>query len=302
MTETQTSVSRTNAPTADVTVLGCGLMGAALATAFADNGFTVNVWNRTASRARAVAARAGITAVEEIEDAIESAPMIVSCLGTYHDVRDVLDPASFGSGSTLVNVTTGTPAEAQLMSEWAEQRAVQYLDGAILTYPQHIGTDDSVILLSGSAEAFTRHAGVLGALGGGVRYLSSTVSDTNVLDTSIVGAFYLSALTALTESTGYAVEKGVGRAELKSCIEHVLALLGEEAETIVDDVSSGQHATDQATLSVYNAAGKAWLSAMRQAGWKSRMIDAASRAIDEAVNKGHGEAALSALTLTAHRH
>jgi choline dehydrogenase-like flavoprotein len=52
--------------TYDVAVIGCGLMGSALARTFARNGLSVAVWNRTPERAEALAGK-GISAVRAVD-------------------------------------------------------------------------------------------------------------------------------------------------------------------------------------------------------------------------------------------
>jgi 3-hydroxyisobutyrate dehydrogenase-like beta-hydroxyacid dehydrogenase len=65
----------------DIAVGGFGLMGSALARAFAKSGHSVAVWNRTYERAEALAGD-GITPVRLIEDAVGSAGLVVACTAT----------------------------------------------------------------------------------------------------------------------------------------------------------------------------------------------------------------------------
>lgn len=87
----------------DVAVLGCGLMGSALAQALARGGKSVAVWNRTHQKAEALADNA-ITPIQEIGEAVRSAPLVVVCLATYDNALAALGPASDLTGTTLVNV------------------------------------------------------------------------------------------------------------------------------------------------------------------------------------------------------
>ena len=63
------------------TVLGTGIMGAAMARSLAREGHEVRVWNRTFERADAVAG-AGITAHREIADAISGCDVVVAVGGS----------------------------------------------------------------------------------------------------------------------------------------------------------------------------------------------------------------------------
>ena len=73
----------------DVSILGTGLMGTALAQALIRSGTKVTVWNRTADRALPLAA-AGATVAESPQSAIAASPLIVISLLNYEIAKDAL--------------------------------------------------------------------------------------------------------------------------------------------------------------------------------------------------------------------
>ncbi|MFD7292890.1 NAD(P)-dependent oxidoreductase [Streptomyces sp. NPDC059897] len=143
--------NRNPAQLTDVSVLGLGAMGSALASALLDAGRSVTVWNRTPGRAPGLQARLAGTARE----AVTASPLVVACLLTYESVRDTLGPvADELRGRTLVNVTTTTPNESRQLAAWAAEFGVTYLDGAIMAVPAMIGTREGQIFYSGSRAAY----------------------------------------------------------------------------------------------------------------------------------------------------
>ncbi|MES0161744.1 MULTISPECIES: NAD(P)-binding domain-containing protein [unclassified Mesorhizobium] len=76
----------------DITVIGLGAMGTALAEAFLNQGHAVTVWNRSPAKAEALAAKGAIVA-KSVEEAVRSSPLIVACLLVYDTVREVLGPS-----------------------------------------------------------------------------------------------------------------------------------------------------------------------------------------------------------------
>ncbi|MFB9640637.1 NAD(P)-binding domain-containing protein, partial [Streptomyces spiralis] len=76
-----------------VTVLGLGPMGRALATAFLESGHPTTVWNRTASKADALAAR-GASRADSVADAVAASPLTIVCVIDYDAVRAVTEPAA----------------------------------------------------------------------------------------------------------------------------------------------------------------------------------------------------------------
>ncbi|WP_207936932.1 NAD(P)-binding domain-containing protein [Actinomadura sp. KC216] len=147
-----------------VTVLGLGLMGQALAGAFLDGGYPVTVWNRTAGKAEDLVAR-GATLAGSVRDAVAGGEVVVVCVSDYGAVRELLEPlGDVLDGRVLVNLTSGTSAQAREVGEWAAQRGGRYLDGAIMAVPAGIGTADATIVYSGPQAAFDLHEPVLRSL------------------------------------------------------------------------------------------------------------------------------------------
>ncbi|KZF08062.1 MAG: NAD(P)-binding domain-containing protein [Rhodococcus sp. (in: high G+C Gram-positive bacteria)] len=139
-----------------VSVLGAGDMGRALAEALLAAEYRVTVWNRTRSRADPLGQQ-GATVVESATDATRS-DLVVICLLDYASVLEVLDPlAETLTGKSLVNVTTTSPNQSRLLSDWADGHGIRYLDGGILAVPEMIGNRGSAVFYSGNRSVFDEH-------------------------------------------------------------------------------------------------------------------------------------------------
>jgi 3-hydroxyisobutyrate dehydrogenase-like beta-hydroxyacid dehydrogenase len=147
---------------ASVSVLGLGAMGRALAGAVLAAGHPTTVWNRTPGRADALVAE-GATLAATAGEAVERSELALVCLLDYDSVDEVLattDPA----GRTVVNLTTGAPAQARAAAASLTARGAGYVDGGIMAIPPMIGGADAFILYSGDRAAFDRAEPVLAAL------------------------------------------------------------------------------------------------------------------------------------------
>ena len=125
----------------EVTVIGTGRMGSALATALYKKGFSTTVWNRTSSKTIALA-RQGIRVAQSLKAAAMMSDVIIVNVSDYSTTQQLLqDPgvASALAGRVLVQLSSGTPQEARHMESWAKQHGIAYLDGAIMSYPNGIG-------------------------------------------------------------------------------------------------------------------------------------------------------------------
>ena len=172
----------------DVTMIGLGAMGSALARAFIGAGHSVTIWNRTAARIKPLESL-GATAAGSAADAAMASPVCVVCIDNYGNTRSLIEEAGMLkplSGRTLVQLSTGTPAEARDLSSWLATHGVNVLDGAILPYPDGIGAEEAQILFAGSAELYRACKPTLDCLGGDLRHVSEEVGAAAVLDMALL--------------------------------------------------------------------------------------------------------------------
>ncbi len=168
----------------DITVIGLGLMGAALARAIQRAGHDLTVWNRSPAKIQPFI-NDGVAGAPDVVSAITASPVILICIDNYAVTDTMLqldEILPLLAGRAVVQLSTGTPKEAREASEWMIARDVAYLDGAILCSPKSIATDDAQILLSGDQAAYHRAGKLLKCLGGAVRYLGTNVGAASALD------------------------------------------------------------------------------------------------------------------------
>lgn len=99
----------------DVTVIGLGEMGSALARALMRADRRVTVWNRSAAKAGPLTAE-GAQFAETAAAAAAASPMTMMCVSDYQAARDILETrgtAAALKGRTLVQLGNGTPKEAR---------------------------------------------------------------------------------------------------------------------------------------------------------------------------------------------
>ncbi|MEV0201779.1 NAD(P)-binding domain-containing protein [Nonomuraea sp. NPDC050691] len=165
---TTTTATTDNPTTAAnrVTVLGLGAMGSAIARTFAERGYRTTVWNRTAGKS-APLVDVGATAAATAAEAVAASPLVVVCLLDGAAVDEVLASVDTAvEGKVLVNLTSGSPAQARANERWASEHGAEYIDGKIMGDPPYVGTPNFTVLLSGSRSAFDAHESALLVLGG----------------------------------------------------------------------------------------------------------------------------------------
>ena len=186
----------------EVTLIGLGAMGAAIARTLIDRGCDLTVWNRSADKA-AELGEAGATVAESLAQAVAASPRILVCIHGYPVTRALLDDPNITpllSGRTLVQMSTGAPADAREAEAWIHGHGGQYLDCSIMVYPPSIGTNGGQILVAGPREVYDDCAAYIGHLGGDIRYLGETIGAAAALDMAIV-----SRLVARTVAVVYGI-------------------------------------------------------------------------------------------------
>ncbi|NJP92065.1 NAD(P)-dependent oxidoreductase [Nonomuraea sp. FMUSA5-5] len=198
--------------TAPVTVIGLGLMGQALAGAFLKAGHPTTVWNRTAAKADKLVAE-GARLAPTAGEALRASPLTIICVTDYEVVRELLsegDGEGGLAGTTVINLTSGTSAQAREAAQWAGRREARYLDGAIMAVPPVIGTPEAVILHSGPRADFEAHEGTLGALGT-LTYLGEDLGLASLYDAAGLVMMW-SVLNAWLQGTAMVKTAGVDAA------------------------------------------------------------------------------------------
>ncbi|WP_074933636.1 NAD(P)-binding domain-containing protein [Rhodococcus koreensis] len=279
----------------DVTVLGCGLMGSALARALAGGGKTVAVWNRTHHRAAALADNT-LTPMREIGDAIAAAPLVLACFATYDAALAALEPVPDLTGTTLVNVGTGAPSEVESFGLWAGERGAAYLDGSILGYPEEIGTEGAAVLYSGSETAWAEHGESLTLLTPVSVWVSPDVKIASVLNVGLVGMFLVPAVSAYVEASTFMLGQGVDQALLDAVTPAAFASVQSETARVATAIASGDFTTDQATIVTYAQGLDGAIDVMKEAGLNPRVFAATIENLTAAVDAGLGDLGFAAQT------
>jgi 3-hydroxyisobutyrate dehydrogenase-like beta-hydroxyacid dehydrogenase len=70
----------------NVTVIGAGRMGSALATVLFHKGFATTVWNRTGAKTK-VLSRLGLSVAQSVEESVREADIVVVSVSDYSSTR-----------------------------------------------------------------------------------------------------------------------------------------------------------------------------------------------------------------------
>ncbi len=275
----------------DITVIGLGLMGAALARAMQRAGHDLTVWNRSPAKMQPFIDD-GVAAAPDIVSAIAASPVVLICIDNYAATNTMLqsdDIVPLLTGRTVVQLSTGTPKEAREASDWMTARDVTYLDGAILAGPKSIGTDDAQILLSGDETAYERAGNLLECLGGTVRYLGTNVRAASALDLAWLTTCY-GRFIAIIHAASLCKSEDVG-------VDDFISLFPDnpDIQHYAKVIHEGSFHECTATLQVWGAALQHIQQQGVDANINTQIPDFVASFFKIAVDAGYGEENVMAL-------
>ncbi|ARN19004.1 NAD(P)-dependent oxidoreductase [Piscinibacter gummiphilus] len=187
----QTLEKRLNTTT-DVTVIGLGPMGLALADLLLKAGRTVTLWNRSPGKADALVARGAVLAASPAE-AIAASGTTLVCVLDYAAAETILAQdgvADAVRGRLVVNLGTGSPEDARRAEAWAHAHGARYLDGAIQAAPSQMGRPDTPLFVSGETAAFTQAEPLLRIVAGHLLHLGDAVDAAAFMDLATLSYVY----------------------------------------------------------------------------------------------------------------
>lgn len=250
----------------DVTVIGLGAMGSAIARRFLTEGLNVTVWNRTLAKAQTLVAD-GAVAAANLSEAIRASQRIVICVIDYTASKRLYEQPGIAdslNGRSVIQLTGGTPANAAQADEWMRGCQVDYLDGAILCYPADLGGEGSQVLVAGSKTDFANWKATLSCLAKDLRYVGDNVRAAKTLDMALLSRFVGLKFSAM-HGAHICESEGVSLLELANLLPN-----GDNAKRMIETVASDDFTLRPGSASV-DVATAVWAAMQSQA--KSRGIN-----------------------------
>ena len=279
----------------EISVIGLGAMGAALAQALVKAGHSVTVWNRTPRKMEPLTAL-GANGAENVVNAVQASPVIIVCIDNYTATNKLLradDVVPHLSGRTVIQLSTGTPKEARESEAWLKNCGADYLDGAIDAYPDGIGAADGRILIAGSEAAFERCKAFLKCLGGDLRYLGENIGAAAVLDLAEL-SHSLGKYVGFAHGARLCESEGVGVDLFASLFAE-----GERARELAEIVHAGAYELSSlhpgASISVWEGVAQRLQTQARDAEISSEFPNFISGMFKRAIAAGYGEEDVAAL-------
>ena len=275
----------------NISILGLGRMGAAIAHGLQRAGHGMTVWNRSPEKMQPFTDK-GAQGAPDIVQAISASPVVLICVDNYAVTRSLFDADSITqelNGRTVVQLSTGTPLEAHESEEWFNSHGARYIDGAILGGPESLGSESALVIFSGSEDAFLEAEYLLKSICPRIRYLDDNIRAASALDLAWLCRHY---------GMFMGVNHGVILCESEGVSLDLYAQMFPEsdyAHRYINTIHQEDFEDTSATLRI-------WLSVLQiirrqasEAGINSKTPDFIARLFEQGVQAGHGEEDVAAL-------
>ena len=274
----------------DVTVIGLGNMGSALARALLENGHVITVWNRSPKKAAPLVEKGAVLASNAVS-AVSASPLIIVCVTNYAASNRILsETATDLSGKLLVQFTTGTPQDARTNEAWAHEHGAEYLDCAIAGGPESIGTPDAHILVSGSETAFRKAEPTLRLLASNLDYKGEPIGLASAWDMAMIMRYY-GMFLSLFHTVQICQAEGIP-------LEQFITLLGNQGRNyekwLCENIQSGNYQETSAPLELWAGAIQNIARHAQECGIHAEFSILAASLFQKAVAAGYGREEVSA--------
>ena len=277
----------------DVTVIGLGAMGAALASTLLDNGYKVTVWNRSPDKAEPLISKGAVVASSSSE-AIDSSPTIIVCIKTHSDTRRVLETSQSLKSKKIIELSTGSAPQAESLFEWMTKNGAEGLIGMICAFPRGIGEEDSTIVTVGSESLWNESKSMLRILAGKSSYIGNKIGSLAILFSALFlprqgfmfGMIY-GAL--LCKKAGVSMETYVEQMPLTIKVVH------DYYDVFASSAPSEDYSNPQASIDTYVAAFADTLESFKDNGVSDELPQLMSKLVNRGAEAGLGDKQITSL-------
>lgn len=199
--------------------VGAGRMGAPMVRRLVAAGHRVRALGRTDAK-RAAVAELGATPVAELAAAATDADVVVLCVFTDDQVREIAPGLidAMPRGSVLVLHTTGNPRTAEELAGRARSRGVHVVDAPVSGGPHDISAGAVTLWVGGTDEAVQRAHPALSAYGDPVQHLGPIGSGQKVK--LINNTLFAAQIGLVAEAARLGAGLGVDEAALLTALPH----------------------------------------------------------------------------------
>ncbi len=266
--------------------IGMGLLGSNFVKAMLQKGGQVQVWNRTASKAKALEAD-GAKAFDNVANAVKGASEIHVTLKDDASVNEVLALAEngFDEGAIIIDHTTTSAKGAIGRTALWHSKGFTYLHAPVFMGPANALAGTGIMLASGNQLVIEILTDTLAKMTG--KFLNLGAEEGKAAGVKLTGNCFLINLTAgIADALGVAKAHGIPAAD-------IIALFstwnpGAMAPARMQKISEGDFSNPSWELNMARKDAQLIMNAAADGGTSLVALPAIAAAMDAWIQKGHG--------------
>jgi 3-hydroxyisobutyrate dehydrogenase len=266
--------------------LGMGLLGSNFVRAMIKKGDQVQVWNRTAAKAKALEAD-GARAFDEVTDAVKGADIIHLTLKDDDTVNEVLEKASpgFKPGVIIIDHTTTSAQGAIERTKLWKDRGYTYQHAPVFMGPPNALESTGYMLVSGDQALISKLEPELSKMTGKVINFGPVVGKAAGM--KLIGNLFLIAFTAgIADTLALAKALGISSGDVSALFDSWNP--GAAAPARLKRIASGDYSHPSWELNMARKDAGLMINAAKHGGIDLAVIPAIATEMDKWIAKGHG--------------
>ena len=245
----------------NISVIGLGSMGFALAETLLKADFNISVWNRTSSKAQKLENK-GANICSTPNEAFKNSQYIVASLSNYEAWNNIIDSNQIDmdlSGKTIIQLTTGSIEEVTALNDWVKKYNGDLLEGIISCFPSQIGTEESLILLAGSDNSINKCKDIISILSPEYKNLGSNLIAPTVLSRAFLSGA-LGGLIGMMNGAVLCQKADISLDDFKEIYMDRSSIIEQESKRIIDAISTEDTENTEASVSAWGHGQEALLA------------------------------------------
>jgi len=266
--------------------LGMGLLGSNFVKAMLRKGDQVQVWNRTAAKAKALETD-GATAFDDVVDAVKGVGYIHLTLKDDDTVNQVLEMASpgFKTGVIIIDHTTTSVNGAIERTAYWKNKGITYLHAPVFMGPPNALESTGNMLVSGDQEVIKTVTAELSKMTG--KLLNFGSEEGRAAAIKLSGNHFLISLTAgLSDTLALAKSLGVPSSDIVDLFASWNPGAGVPAR--LNKILTGDFGKPSWELDMARKDAGLMISAAQEKGVKLNVLPAVVAEMDRWIANGHG--------------
>jgi 3-hydroxyisobutyrate dehydrogenase len=266
--------------------LGMGLLGSNFVKAMLQKGDAVQVWNRTASKAKALE-QYGAKAFDNVEDAVQGADIIHVTLKDDAIVDEVLKAAAKGlkQGAVIIDHTTTSVKGAKQRTVYWKSQGFTYQHAPVFMGPQNALESTGFMLVSGDQSIIEKYEPQLSEMTG--KLLNFGAEEGKAAGIKLSGNLFLLSLTAgIADALALAKVHGIQPSELLHLFNNWNP--GAMVPARLKKITEAKFNEPSWELNMARKDAGLMLSAAEEGGTNLAIIPAIADVMDQWIAEGHG--------------